>query len=588
MMIPEPWQNHETMDRRARGVLRVPLVADGAVGRPGVDRVHRRHGDRRGARSQRPASVALLRHQGRPRHHGVGSRRARHSRPRTSPSRSVCTRARSSSSTPRRAASSTTRRSSASWRRQHPYGEWLEEHLHRHRRPARRARAARSRITTTVLQRQQAFGYTHEDLRVLLAPMATQRRGGARLDGHRHVAGGAVEQSAAALRLLQAAVRAGHQPAARRDPRGAGHVDGLDDRPRGQPARPAARVVPPDRDQVPGHQQRATSRSCATSTADGCKTTTLPMLYDPAEDGPGLERAMDELCRDASDAVADGCTILILSDRGVDATQAPIPSLLATAGVHHHLVREGTRTRCALVVESGDAREVHHCALLHRLRRRRGEPVSGVRDARRHDPRRASCRASRTRRRSSNYIKALNKGILKVMSKMGISTLASYCGAQIFEAIGLSQAFVDRYFTVDAVAHRRRRHRGRSSEEVRRRHEKAFPQAARRPGRSRLGRRVPVAPRRRVPPVQPGDRLQAAARDAQRAVRDLQGIHDAGRPADAQARDAARPVRLQAGRDARSRSTRSSRSSRSSSASRPARCRSARSAPRRTRRSPSR
>ncbi len=84
MMIPEPWQNHETMSRGAEGVLRVPLVADGAVGRPGVDRVHRRHGDRRGARSQRAAAVALLRHEGRPRHHGVRGRRARHSRPRTS------------------------------------------------------------------------------------------------------------------------------------------------------------------------------------------------------------------------------------------------------------------------------------------------------------------------------------------------------------------------------------------------------------------------------------------------------------------------------------------------------------------------
>jgi hypothetical protein len=88
------------------------------------------------------------------------------------------------------------------------------------------------------------------------------------------------------------------------------------------------------------------------------------MLYDPQLDGPGLEQAMNELCRGASRAVADGATILILSDRGVDRTHAPIPSLLATAGVHHHLVREGTRTKCALVIESGDAREVHHCALL--------------------------------------------------------------------------------------------------------------------------------------------------------------------------------------------------------------------------------
>ena len=88
------------------------------------------------------------------------------------------------------------------------------------------------------------------------------------------------------------------------------------------------------------------------------------MLFDPAEDGPGLERAMAALSAAAEKAVREGVNILILSDRGVGETDAPIPSLLATAGVHHHLVRTGLRTRCALVVESGDAREVHHVALL--------------------------------------------------------------------------------------------------------------------------------------------------------------------------------------------------------------------------------
>ena len=158
-----------------------------------------------------------------------------------------------------------------------------------------------------------------------------------------------------------------------------------------------------------------------------------------------------------------GYTILILSDRGVSEEFAPIPSLLATAGVHHHLVRQGARTRCALVVESGDAREVHHVALLmgygagavnpylafesleDMLRQRLLEGIS-------HD------------KAVINYIRALNKGILKVMSKMGISTLQSYCGAQIFEAIGLESKFVDRYFThtasrIGGVGPRRRRER---------------------------------------------------------------------------------------------------------------------------------
>src|SRR5438046_2372251 len=96
----------------------------------------------------------------------------------------------------------------------------------------------------------------------------------------------------------------------------------------------------------------------------GFRCTTLPMVFDPRQDGPGLGRAMDVLKARVSNAVAAGYNILILSDRGVDRDHAPIPSLLATAGVHHHLVREGTRTRCALVIETGDAREVHHCALL--------------------------------------------------------------------------------------------------------------------------------------------------------------------------------------------------------------------------------
>src|SRR4029453_19655084 len=94
------------------------------------------------------------------------------------------------------------------------------------------------------------------------------------------------------------------------------------------------------------------------------KPTILPILYDAQKGGRGLSAAMDTLKKSSSDAVAAGCTIVILSDRGADRDRAPIPSLLATAGVHHHLVRQGTRTQCGLVVESGDAREVHHCALL--------------------------------------------------------------------------------------------------------------------------------------------------------------------------------------------------------------------------------
>src|SRR6185369_5154908 len=160
----------------------------------------------------------------------------------------------------------------------------------------------------------------------------------------------------------------------------------------------------------------------------------------------GLEEAMEHLKRQASSAVQGGYTILILSDRGADRERAPIPSLLATAGVHHHLVRQGSRTRCGLVIETGDAREVHHCALLLGYGAGAVNPYLAFETL--DDMIRQRLLAGVTHEQAvEHYIHALNKGILKVMSKMGISTLQSYCGAQIFEALGLDRAFVDRYFT---------------------------------------------------------------------------------------------------------------------------------------------
>src|SRR5204863_216851 len=150
--------------------------------------------------------------------------------------------------------------------------------------------------------------------------------------------------------------------------------------------------------------------------------------------------------RQASRAIADGHNVVILSDRGVSRAQAAIPSLLATAAVHHHLVRHGERTRCGLVVETGDAREVHHMCLL--IGYGAGAVNPWVAFETLDDLILEGVLAGLDRAKAvKNYIKALNKGILKVMAKMGISTLQSYCGAQIFEAIGLNRAVVDRYFT---------------------------------------------------------------------------------------------------------------------------------------------
>ena len=220
-----------------------------------------------------------------------------------------------------------------------------------------------------------------------------------------------------------------------------------------------------------------------------------------------------------------------------------MPSLLATAGVHHHLVRLGKRTRCALVVESGDAREVHHCALLLGYGAGAVNPYLAFETL--DDMIRQRLLVGVTHEQAVvNYIHALNKGILKVMSKMGISTLQSYCGAQIFEAVGLDRAFVDRYFTRTSS-----RIGGVGAAVVAEEIVPAAPEGVRDPrrrlGRPRLRRRVSVAARRRVPPLQPGDGVQAAARDAQRSVLGVQGVHAAGGRPEPAARDAARPARAE-------------------------------------------
>ncbi len=178
----------------------------------------------------------------------------------------------------------------------------------------------------------------------------------------------------------------------------------------------------------------------------GFRSTVIPLLFDIREGPEGMAKAIEGICRKASEATQAGSNILILSDRGVDAKLAPIPSLLATAGVHHHLVREGTRTRVGLVLESGEPREVHHFSLLIGYGAGAINPYlafetlddlirAGVLEGVDHPD------------AVAKYIKALKKGIVKVMSKMGISTIQSYRGAQIFEAIGLNREVIDKYFT---------------------------------------------------------------------------------------------------------------------------------------------
>src|SRR5207245_330918 len=178
--------------------------------------------------------------------------------------------------------------------------------------------------------------------------------------------------------------------------------------------------------------------------ASSFKSITLRTLYKVKQGAAGLERAMAELCRKATEAVTDDVDFHILSDRSIDAEHAAIPALLAVAGVHHHLIREGTRTKVGLILESGEPREVHHFALLIGYGAGAVNPYVAF-ETLEDMVRQGQLNGMDHDQAVKNYVKAINKGVMKVMSKMGISTAASYCGAQIFEAVGLNQDVIDKY-----------------------------------------------------------------------------------------------------------------------------------------------
>ena len=175
--------------------------------------------------------------------------------------------------------------------------------------------------------------------------------------------------------------------------------------------------------------------------------TTLPMLFRVEGGEKRLQEAVESLCRRASLAIKSGYTLLILSDRGVDEEYAPIPTLLALSAVHNHLVREKTRNQVALIVETGEPREVMHFALLVGYGASAINPYLAIETLEDLHAKGYFPTGYTFQKVLKNYIKAVDKGLLKVLSKMGISTLQSYCGAQIFEAIGLNKSLVERYFT---------------------------------------------------------------------------------------------------------------------------------------------
>src|SRR5579883_115755 len=295
---------------------------------------------------------------------------------------------------------------------------------------------------TTLVRRQRAFGYTEEDLRLILEPMA--------VNGEEPVGSMGTDTPLACLsdkpqplfnyfKQLFAQVT---NPA----------IDPI----REELVMSLTSYIGTERnilEETPAHchtlklphpllTNRDLEKLRRVSTSD-LLATTLPMHFRVAGGEKELERALDELCRSASRAVKSRYTLLILSDRGIDEEYAPIPSLLALSAVHNHLVREHTRTQCALIIESGEPREVMHFALLIGYGASAVNPYLAI-ETLEHSAERWGVDFETALKK---YKKSINKGLLKIFSKMGISTLQSYRGAQAFEAIGLSKSIVDRYFT---------------------------------------------------------------------------------------------------------------------------------------------
>ena len=297
----------------------------------------------------------------------------------------------------------------------------------------------------TVLQCQVAFGYTFEDLRILMLPMAR--------DGAEAVGSMGTDTPLAVLsnrpQLLfnyfkQLFAQVTNPP-----------VDCI----REEIIMSTETAIGSERNLLepsPEHARLIELKSPILTNEEfaklkhldlpGFKSITLPILFKVADGPGGLEQAMDQLYGRLSQAIADGYNVVVLSDRGVNREWAPIPSLLAVGGAHHHLIRQGTRTRVGLVLESGEPREIHHFSLLIGYGCGAINPYLAFQSL--NDLIRQGLLTGMDHQTAcKNYLKAAMKGVVKVISKMGISTIQSYWGAQIFEAIGLKESFVDRYFT---------------------------------------------------------------------------------------------------------------------------------------------
>jgi glutamate synthase (NADPH/NADH) large chain len=334
-----------------------------------------------------------------------------------------------------------------------PYDEWLKQTQFKLEELPELTNSAPIEIgdAADLLDRQQAFGYTQEDLQFFLEPMARA--------GEDPIGSMGVDTPIAVLserpRLLYDYFKQNFAQVTNppidpiREELVMSLVSMIGPRPnllgRHAGAHKRLEVSQP----VLSNADLEKIRAIAELVDGAFRTVTLDATWPAAAGEAGLRPALETLCSQATEAVLADNNILILSDRAAGADRIPIPAALATAAVHHHLIRQGLRMQAGLVIETGEAREVHHfCVLagygaeainpylafetLEAIRVRQSLPLKA------HEVRK-------------NYIKAIGKGVLKVMSKMGISTYQSYCGAQIFDAVGLSSAFIDKYFTGTAT-----------------------------------------------------------------------------------------------------------------------------------------
>ena len=330
-----------------------------------------------------------------------------------------------------------------------PYRRWLDRNLVRLQDLPEGERAPREE--GTLIHRQQIFGHTHEEHRLLLAPMAA--------DGKEAIGSMGTDTPLAVLsersrpiydyfKQLFAQVTNPPLDAIREE-----LVTSLHARlgPEGNlfdPRPSSCRTVHLDTPVITNDELSSLAGIAHTEALSDLRAEVLPALFEVSAGGAGLRAALAELRDAAVSAIGAGAAILIVSDRGSDERLAPIPSLLAVSAVHQHLVSTRTRTRAGLVAESGDAREVHQLCLLLGYGANAVNPYLALETVEEMtagglhglDERMGADAAKR------NYVKAASAGILKVMSKMGISTVASYTGAQIFEAVGLGSDVIDEYF----------------------------------------------------------------------------------------------------------------------------------------------